>query len=87
MDPATLYVLLTMANGDDRAIERPFATVEACEEFVARVMRPQSDKATIQRYECVAHSRTQSVPSWYLPYASPRRIQGIPLSDVYRPKQ
>lgn len=86
MDPVTLYIVLKMANGNVRPIERAFVDGPACEEHVSKLIKPRTDAATIIRYECVGLPMTPSAPSWYVEYAPPKRIEGVPLSLELQPR-
>lgn len=58
MDAATLFVIMTLANGriDERAL-REYPTVTACEEFVAKAQIRRPADMPPARYECRRHYR------------------------------
>jgi hypothetical protein len=85
MEPATLYILFLLPNGVLRPMERNLVSVSACESYVETIIRPMSEKATIERYECVDVSKMQSAPKWYAYQAPQKLIHGVPLDLKYMP--
>jgi len=83
MDPATLYILFQINGGPQKALERWFVSVQDCHEFVRHVLHPQSDKASIIRYECVSSVARQEAPRWYTHYNAQKLIHGVPLDPKH----
>lgn len=87
MDPATLYILLTLTGGAEKALEKGFPDVGMCKSYVQDVIRPRTDLAKVARYECVSMLKQQSAPEWYVKHAPQKLIHGVPFipsGDPYR---
>lgn len=57
MDPATLYMVITLADGSPRAREERFPSVEACETYVSEAASRIPEGATVVSAECHRHYR------------------------------
>lgn len=84
MDPATLYILFTLADGSAKALEKGFVDTRMCESYVSDVIKPRTDIATVDRYECVSLVERQSAPDWYTKHTPQKLIHGVPVGPAGR---
>ena len=84
MDAATLYILFTLADGSAKALEKGFVDTGICESYVSNVIKPRTDIATVDRYECVSLVERQSAPDWYTEHATQKLIHGVPVLSTGR---
>ncbi|HRN87897.1 MAG TPA: hypothetical protein PK271_04785 [Hyphomicrobium sp.] len=83
MDPATLFILLKLADCTEKAMERNFVDVERCEAFVAHVIRPRTDVAEIVQYRCASVMTESLAPDWYTKHRPQRFITGVPVGPEH----
>lgn len=86
MDPTTLYLLIKIGSAPERGLERPFESVAACEDFMAKIS--EKARSEVVRYTCQAYKRGQTAPpSWYTANFDQRVIHGVPLDLQHMPKR
>jgi len=58
MDAATLYIVLTLANGEQKRSTQKFPTLEACEKQVEllRTVEPLDRQQPVASYRCGGHN-------------------------------
>jgi len=58
MDAATLYIVLTLPNGEQRTSTQRFSTLEACDAQVEllRMVEPLDRQPPITSYRCGGHN-------------------------------
>ena len=58
MDAATLYIVLTLPNGDQRTSTQKFPTLEACDAQVEllRTVEPLDRQSPVASYRCKGHN-------------------------------
>jgi hypothetical protein len=83
MDAATLYVVLTLPNGDQKTSTQKFSTLETCEaavEWRRRLERADRQPPITTSYRCVGHnpfaflSQHRRGKSWRLVELSSRQV-------------
>ena len=84
MAAATLYILFTLADGGLKVLEKGFVDTGMCESYVSDVIKPRTDIATVDRYECVSLVERQSAPDWYTQHTPQKLIHGVPVLPTGR---
>jgi len=79
MDPATLYLLYTLADGSERMWQKAFPSTETCQSFIATAIKIQPDGVTVVNSVCWPLGKTP--PTW----VTDRPVYGTPLDPKYRP--
>jgi hypothetical protein len=69
MDAATLYVVLTLPNGEQRTSSKEFSTLRACEVQVDLRQHVPEPTGAVTTYRCAEH---KTRPSIYLVACGPR---------------
>lgn len=79
MDPATLYILLTYANGYERVVTLQAGGMADCEQRFSELSKKTPDHVTIKRHAC--WPRGDLPPDW----VAARPVVGVPLAPNLQP--
>lgn len=84
MDPATLYMLIKLAEEGAKGWKRQFDTMEACESRLAELKKTKPANAEILRSECLPDRTTYNeAPRWYTDALKEKVIRGVPLDPEH----